>query len=285
MADGDADAAYRAGKLKFELRGEKLHGHWTLVRMHGSRQKEQDAWLLIKERDDAAVPASEFDVTEALPDSVLAGTARAAAAPKATKRKAAAKRAEGDKDDEGDDSAKGGTGTALPLPRRAVAAALPLAMSPQLATLVERPPADVTAWRYEIKFDGYRLMARVDGDDVRLFTRQGHDWTSRLKTLAREVRALGLPDGWLDGEIVILGKHGETDFQALQNAFETSHVESIHYFVFDLPFYAGHDLRKVPLSERRALLRRIFETSTGAHLRFSEEFEAAPDECWKPHAA
>ncbi len=121
-------------------------------------------------------------------------------------------------------------------------------------------------------------MARVDGDDVRLFTRQGHDWTSRLKTLAREVRALGLPDGWLDGEIVILGKHGETDFQALQNAFETSHVESIHYFVFDLPFYAGHDLRKVPLSERRALLRRIFETSTGAHLRFSEEFEAAPGE-------
>src|SRR5437762_10911492 len=51
VPEGDPDAAYHAGKLKFELRGEKLHGHWTLVRMHGSRQKERDAWLLIKERD------------------------------------------------------------------------------------------------------------------------------------------------------------------------------------------------------------------------------------------
>ncbi|WER49337.1 DNA ligase D [Cupriavidus sp. WKF15] len=264
VPDGDADAAYRAGKLKFELRGEKLHGHWTLVRMHGSRQKEQDAWLLIKERDDAAVPASELDVTEALPDSVLAGTSRAAAARKSGKSEATGKRKDHD--------------TARALPRRAVAAALPLALSPQLATLVERVPADAGAWRYEVKFDGYRVLARIDGDDVRLFTRQGHDWTSRLKTLAREVRSLGLPDGWLDGEIVVLGKHGETDFQALQNAFETAHVESIQYFVFDLPFYAGHDLRKVPLAERRALLRHLFESSTAPRLRFSEDFEAAPDE-------
>ncbi|CAG9178963.1 DNA ligase D [Cupriavidus pinatubonensis] len=274
VPDGDADAAYRAGKLKFELRGEKLHGHWTLVRMHGSRQREQDAWLLIKERDDAAVPASEFDVTEALPDSVLAGTSPA--------RKTTGRRAATNATEPGNGAKDGTKDSArtkpLPLPRRATAAALPLALSPQLATLVERAPPDADAWRYEIKFDGYRMLARIDGDDVRLFTRQGHDWTSRLKTLAREVRALGLPDGWLDGEIVVLGKHGETDFQALQNAFETSHVESIQYFVFDLPFYAGHDLRKAPLSERRALLRRLFENNTGTRLRFSEEFEAAPDE-------
>lgn len=269
VPDGDAEAAYRAGKLKFELRGEKLHGHWTLVRMHGSRQKEQDAWLLIKERDDAAVPAAELDVTEAMPDSVLAGTSPARA-PRKTGKTAKPKASAKDKDSD--------TAKAPALPRRAVAAALPLALSPQLATLVERPPADAGAWRYEIKFDGYRVLARIDGDDVRLFTRQGHDWTSRLKTLAREVRALGLPDGWLDGEIVVLGKHGETDFQALQNAFETAHVESIEYYVFDLPFYAGHDLRKVPLSERRALLRRLFEASTATRVRFSEDFEAAPDE-------
>ncbi|CAG2154579.1 Multifunctional non-homologous end joining protein LigD [Cupriavidus yeoncheonensis] len=275
LPDGDADAAYRAGKLKFELRGEKLHGHWTLVRMHGSRQKEQDAWLLIKERDDAAVPAAELDVTEAMPDSVLAGASPARAPGKTAK---STKDAKGAKPRAATRDTDSGTGKAPALPRRAVAAALPLALSPQLATLVERPPADAEAWRYEIKFDGYRLLARIDGDDVRLFTRQGHDWTSRLKTLAREVRALGLPDGWLDGEIVVLGKHGATDFQALQNAFETAHVESIEYYVFDLPFYAGHDLRKVPLSERRALLRRLFEGSTATHLRFSEDFEAAPGE-------
>ncbi|WP_029045293.1 DNA ligase D [Cupriavidus sp. amp6] len=276
---GDAEAGYRAGKLKFELRGEKLHGHWTLVRMHGSRQKEQDAWLLIKERDDAAMPAAEFDVVEALPDSVLGGTARKA---KGANRSAkpAAKRA-GKADSGGKSHGKANATSpakALKPPTGAPRAALPLALAPQLATLVDKPPADTAAWRYEIKFDGYRVLARIDGKDVRLFTRQGHDWTAKLRALARDVGTLGLPDGWLDGEIVVLGKHGETDFQALQNAFDTARVEAIQYFVFDLPFYAGHDLRKVPLAERRALLRHIFAGNTSPRLQFSEDFEASPDE-------
>ncbi|UDM52448.1 DNA ligase D [Cupriavidus sp. MP-37] len=265
---GDPEAGYRSGKLKFELRGEKLHGHWTLVRMHGSRQKEQDAWLLIKERDDAAVPASEFDVVEAMPDSVLGGTQRKPAARRASAGKAAEAAETGT-------SAAQASMRALKPPPGATRAALPLALAPQLATLVEKPPPDAEAWRYEIKFDGYRLLARIDGKDVRLFTRQGHDWTSKLRALARDVGALGLPDGWLDGEIVVLGKHGETDFQALQNAFDTARVEAIQYFAFDLPYFAGHDLRKVPLVERRALLRRIFEHNTSARLQFSEDFEAS----------
>ncbi|SOZ39499.1 DNA ligase D [Cupriavidus neocaledonicus] len=274
---GDAEAGYRSGKLKFELRGEKLHGHWTLVRMHGSRQKEQDAWLLIKERDDAAVPASEFDVVEALPDSVLGGTQRKPAAKRAGAGKPATAA--------GEAGAAGAAEAAMPAahdarralkpPPGATRAALPLALAPQLATLVEKPPPDAAAWRYEIKFDGYRLLARVDGKDVRLFTRQGHDWTGKLRAVARDVGALGLPDGWLDGEIVVLGKHGETDFQALQNAFDTSRVEAIQYFVFDLPYFAGHDLRKVPLVERRALLRRIFTLNASPRLQFSEDFEAS----------
>ncbi|WP_434034378.1 DNA ligase D [Cupriavidus sp. a3] len=272
---GDAEAGYRAGKLKFELRGEKLHGHWTLVRMHGSRQKEQDAWLLIKERDDAAVPAAEFDVVEALPDSVLGGTARKTQAASGSARPAA-KRA--GKADAGGTTHAAPRARALKPPPGAPRAALPLALAPQLATLVDKPPADAAAWRYEIKFDGYRVLARIDGKDVRLFTRQGHDWTAKLRALARDVGTLGLPDGWLDGEIVVLGKHGETDFQALQNAFDTARVEAIQYFVFDLPFYAGHDLRKVPLAERRALLRHIFAGNTAPRLQFSEDFEAAPDE-------
>ncbi|SPA48891.1 ATP dependent DNA ligase [Cupriavidus taiwanensis] len=268
---GDPEAGYRSGKLKFELRGEKLHGQWTLVRMHGSRQKEQDAWLLIKERDDAAVPASEFDVVEAMPDSVLGGTQRKSAA----RRTGAGKAAEPAAADRSTTPAAHDAIRALKPPPDATRAALPLALAPQLATLVDKPPPDAAAWRYEIKFDGYRLLARVDGKDVRLFTRQGHDWTSKLRALARDVGALGLPDGWLDGEIVVLGKHGETDFQALQNAFDTSRVEAIQYFAFDLPYFAGHDLRKVPLVERRALLRRIFQHNTSPRLQFSEDFEAS----------
>ena len=98
------------------------------------------------------------------------------------------------------------------------------ALAPQLATprRLLRPAAG--DWIYEIKFDGYRVLARIDGSDVRLFTRRGHDWTSRLKHLAQAVAALKLPNGWIDGEIVIEAEDGKgrTDFQALQNAFDTS---------------------------------------------------------------
>lgn len=271
--DGDPHDGFRDGKLKFTLRGEKLHGGWTLVRMGGRRKRDdkEDAWLLIKERDADARPASEFDVVEALPDSVLTGTAAKGKAGKAASTGATSRATGG--------TARGRKSAGkLALPEGAKRAALPLSLAPELATLVDEPPADTDGWLYEIKFDGYRLLARVDGDDVRLFTRQGNDWTPKLKTLATAVRALGLPDGWLDGEIVMPDKHGRPDFQALQNAFESAHVESIRYFLFDLPYYAGHDLRAVPLTERRALLRHLFEHNTSPRLQFSESFEASPQE-------
>jgi bifunctional non-homologous end joining protein LigD len=164
------------------------------------------------------------------------------------------------------------------LPEGARKAALPAALAPQLATLVEKAPADDANWQYEVKFDGYRLLARVDGADVRLFTRQGNDWTDRLRSLSDEIRALGIRDGWIDGEIVVIDRHGATDFQALQNAFETSRVDAIQFYAFDLPFYAGHDLRKVPLADRRALLRKLIENHRSPRLHFSDSFDASPDE-------
>ncbi len=91
---GDPHAGYRAGKLKFDLHGEKLNGRWNLVRMHGREGERQEPWLLIKENDDEARPAAGYDVTEALPDSVNADSAaggRRAAKP--ARRKAAAKKA------------------------------------------------------------------------------------------------------------------------------------------------------------------------------------------------
>jgi bifunctional non-homologous end joining protein LigD len=272
VPDGDPAAGYRDGKLKFELRGEKLQGHWTLVRMGGKRQRDDqrdNGWLLIKERDEYAQAASAFNVVDAMPDSVLAGTAKAA---KKAAKKAPAKSAKSA-------AAKKAKARDLPaLPEGAKKAKLPLALAPQLATLVEKAPADSSQWQYEIKFDGYRVLARVDGDDVRLFTRQGNDWTSKLRALAAEIRTLGLPDGWLDGEIVVVDAQGITDFQALQNAFETSRADAIQFYAFDLPYYAGHDLRAVPLDQRRLLLRRLFEANTAPRLHFSESFEASPDE-------
>jgi bifunctional non-homologous end joining protein LigD len=236
----DPRAGYKAGKLKFELHGEKLHGRWTLVRMRGKGER-QEPWLLIKEDDEEARPAAEYDVVEELPDSV-----------KTTRTVKKAKK--GKKE-------------------RKPAAKLPLALAPQLATLVDEPPRG-GGWIYEVKFDGYRIVARVDGDDVRLFTRNGNDWTSRLEVLRDEVLSLGIPSGWLDGEIVVLDPHGNPSFQALQNAFDNAKTRDIVYFVFDLPYYDGHDLTREPLSERRRLLEALMKDRATSRVRFSESFDA-----------
>ena len=257
----DPGEGYRQGKLKFELHGEKLQGRWTLVRMRGRGKERQEPWLLIKERDDTARSAAEFDITEAMPDSVNVARSFAKGAKKTekTKQRAAPKTALG--------SAPAG------LPAGARAAKLPLSLSPQLATLAASAPK-TGDWIYEIKFDGYRIVTRVDGDDIRLFTRNGHNWTSKLKHLAQAIATLGLPDGWLDGEIVIPAGGGRTNFQSLQNAFDTSSTQDIRYYLFDLPYFAGHDLRGVPLRERRSLLRQVMSANRSGYLQFSEEFEA-----------
>ena len=261
---GDARAGYRAGKLKFEMHGEKLRGRWTLVRMRGRGEKREPphaglpggAWLLIKEDDAEARPAAEYDIVEEMPDSVLQAKAR----PKAKARtKPAAK-------------AKPGN-AASAMPEGAVRAKLPLALHPQLATLVDAPP-ETGGWIYEVKFDGYRVLARIDGDDVRLFTRNGNDWTSRMGALSDAVRKLGIGSAWLDGEIVMLDANGNPDFQALQNAFDSSKTAQIVYFVFDAPHLGGYDLTQVPLVERRRLLAAALAARPAERIRFSEAFDA-----------
>ncbi|HEY2558614.1 MAG TPA: DNA ligase D, partial [Caldimonas sp.] len=282
---GDARAGYRAGKLKFRLDGKKLHGGWTLVRMHGRAGERQEPWLLIKERDDAARPAADFNVVDAEPGSVLSDltiddkstatktTPRENTKPGTTMRKAAPRASKAV-------VKQGETAPVGPpaLPAGAVKARLPAALLPQLATLVSAPPQGGD-WIYEIKFDGYRLLARVDGDDVRLFTRRGNDWSDRMPGLVDAVRALAVGTGWLDGEIVVSGADGVPDFNALQNAFESARVDEIRYFVFDLPYWNGHDLRKVPLIDRRALLAALLDrASAQERIRFSQDFDSKPEE-------
>jgi bifunctional non-homologous end joining protein LigD len=155
---------------------------------------------------------------------------------------------------------------------------LPAFLPPQLATLVDRPPADSSGWSYEMKWDGYRILARVGGSDVQLFTRNGNDWTARLAPLARDLGQMKLRDAWLDGEIVVLDARGVPSFQKLQNAFDEGHVSSIQYRVFDLPFHDGLDLREVPLEDRRSRLQGLLSKKGPASVRFSEDFDAAGGE-------
>ena len=293
---GDARAGYRAGKLKFRLDGKKLHGGWTLVRMHGREGERQEPWLLIKEKDEAARPSAEYSVVDAEPKSVLSDRTIAdkpAAAPKEAARddsrasSSAAKKPAGKRATKSaaakttaarSATARSTTVEPLALPAGATKAKLPATLSPQLATLVSKTPSD-SGWIYEIKFDGYRIVARVDGDDVRLFTRRGNDWSARMPGLVEAVRSLGLGSAWLDGEIVVNGASGTPDFNGLQNAFDSARTEAIQYYVFDLPYFAGHDLRSVPLVERRAVLSAALDrTPAQERVRFSQDFDSNPKE-------
>ena len=259
----DPAKAYAKGKLKFELQGEKLGGLWNLVRTHMPGKQEQ--WFLIKHQDSAAKPESDYDVVAAEPDSVLSDRtivpkkAKTAAKPKPVKkpaRKVAAKQRSAQL-----------TG--------AHKAKLPDQLKPELATLVEKaPPGE---WSYEIKFDGYRIMARIDHDEVKLFTRNGHDWTHKLPKQAEALAALGLESAWLDGEMVVANEQGVPDFQALQNAFESNRSGNILYYLFDMPYLNGVDLREVPVEERRVALATVLKPNKDPLLRFSDAFGEEPE--------
>lgn len=262
---GDPQQGYRDGNLKFALHGIKLRGNWALIRIKGNSENQhakQPPWLLVKEKDAFARPAAKYSVVDALPDSV------AQLPPPAAVRETQAGAARNAKQPD----------AAAAMPAGAVRAALPESLTPQLATLVARPPSDSGAWLYEIKYDGYRLLTRIQGRQIALQTRNGNDWTRKLPALAQALRAARLPAGWYDGEIVMPGEHGIPDFQALQRAFEDKSTQHIVYFLFDLPFYAGFDLRGVRLIERRALLQSVLEQADkglAPALRFSDAFEAA----------
>ncbi|AKK00605.1 ATP-dependent DNA ligase [Pseudomonas chlororaphis] len=267
IPQGDPHEAYEKGRLKFELQGEKLAGLWNLVRTHMPGKQEQ--WFLIKHQDDAARPETEYDVVQAEPDSVLSertlvprrrGKAAAAKAVKQPEKAAKIK------------PTKKGARTTLD---GAVAGPLPETLKPELATLVESAPDG--EWLYEIKFDGYRIMARIDHGEVRLITRNGHDWTHKLPRQAEALAALGLESAWLDGEMVVANEHGVPDFQALQNAFDAGSSGQIAYYLFDLPYLNGMDLRNVPVQDRRMALQAVLQANDSPLLRFSDAFEQTPE--------
>lgn len=150
---------------------------------------------------------------------------------------------------------------------------LPEQLLPQLSTPVQEPPAG--EWRYEVKFDGYRLLARIENGEVRLFNRNQLDWTARLKLHAEALGALGLGDSWLDGELVILDKTGHSDLAALKHSFAIGRSVDMVYFLFDAPFLNGVDLRQKPVEERRAALKQALANNASKRLRFSESFSAS----------
>jgi bifunctional non-homologous end joining protein LigD len=152
---------------------------------------------------------------------------------------------------------------------------MPLAIAPQLATAAKRPPAQGD-WLYDLKFDGFRMMTRIAGEDIKLFTKNGHDWADRLPKLRQALTALTNTEVWLDGEIVVLNAAGRPDFGALQNAFDSRSTADIIMFVFDILWLDGADVRSRPLRERRAKLEALINPVEGPLLRLADVFTHDP---------
>ena len=232
---GDVDQSLRDGNLKFTLQGVKLKGTWALIRTGKTGGGKQ--WLLIKERDGFCRDASEFEVTSALPQPVVA--------------------------------------IANPGEAEQRARELPLRVTPELATQGAVPTDDDKRWVYELKFDGYRLMARRERGEVGLFTRNGHDWTSRMPRVAAAVKALSFTDGWLDGELVYLDDDGTPNFNALASGIDKDDPH-LRYFLFDALWLNGQDMRGTTLTIRYAALTQLLTGLPESSLRLSEQFSAPP---------
>jgi bifunctional non-homologous end joining protein LigD len=294
----DPHHGLQKGHLEFTLEGEKLHGRWHLVRMHRRPGEKRDNWLLIKAEDDAARTTRDPDVLEEKPKSVVskrtmeqiakAGGAvwqsnrsvkenvkqiKSAKKPAAKSTKKAVKKAAKSKKPKAKSRALLATAAVLrDAPKHAVTKNLPDFVPPQLATLRDRPP-DGAGWVHEVKFDGYRMQARLDGGRVALLTRKALDWTAKFKPVANAVAELDAHSALIDGEIVVEDAGGISNFSALQDALKNG-KSSFIYYVFDLLHLDGADLTGKPLAERKAALQKLLEGSDrNGTVRLSEHFE------------
>ena len=146
------------------------------------------------------------------------------------------------------------------MPPGAVKAAFPAHIELELATLVEAVPVG-DDWVHEIKFDGYRLLANLRAGKVNLVTRGAQDWSARFPRLVEALQTVEVKTAVFDGEVVVLDERGVSDFQLLQNALSNGASAPTQYFAFDLLYLDGHDLRRLPLVERKKHLQAVLGSS------------------------
>lgn len=137
---------------------------------------------------------------------------------------------------------------------------------PLLPTLVDRPP-DGDGWIHEVKFDGYRSQIVRDADGVRILTRRGLDWTAKYRDLVKVAGELNAESVIIDGEIVVLDEAGHSDFGELRKAI-TRRPHDLYFVAFDLLHLNSHDLRDMPLIDRRDILEALIPA--GQRIQFSQ---------------
>jgi bifunctional non-homologous end joining protein LigD len=234
-----ASEQYRRGEWKFRLFGKKLRGGFVLVRLRRSADKKE--WLLIKHRDDEA--RTDWDVEEH-PESAL--SSRTLPGPPVARKAVRADRA---------------------MPEGAVRAEFPGKMPVTLAELGRKPFSDPN-WVFEVKWDGVRVLAYVEGSSVKVSARSGRDITNEFPEMKKLAGQLNANSAVLDGEVVALDGHGRSEFQRLQERLGVQNPSAalrakvpINCYFFDLLYLQGYDVRKVPLLERKELLKQSLVTN------------------------
>ena len=271
--DGDPDEGLAKGKLAFRLFGKRLVGKWALVRLRGGkRDKGKENWLLIKERDEYA-RAEKRPVVERELRSVKSGRTmeEIARGRKVWHSNRAAMETRGDETP----AASGGRGSKAKAEKkrksRSAEAELAAFVAPQLASLVDAPPPGGD-WLHEIKYDGYRAITAVAGERVKIYTRNGLDWTDRFTPLVAPLSSLPCESALLDGEIAIADREGHTNFSALQIALKEERG-GFGYYLFDLLHLDGEDIGRRPLIERKELLRQLLSRAQQGPLFYSDHIE------------
>ena len=245
------------GHLHFTLQGKRMRGEWLLIRLKKKPGEKRENWLLRKLQDDHAEEGDALVERELT--SVLTGRSMAEiAADKAGEFPLAGK-----KDDafleQMEKAAAHNEKEAKPRKRKD--SPLPKFRKPQLATLVDDVPTG-NGWMHEIKFDGYRAMIAAKGNEVRVYTRSGKDWTDKFGPLGDAVAALDLPACLIDGEIVAYDTKGNPDFSSLQQVLKRgngsqSKADRLALHAFDLIELNGEDLAKLSNIERKERLEAL----------------------------
>jgi bifunctional non-homologous end joining protein LigD len=278
IPEGDPEEGYEEGRLRFRLEGQKLRGSWILTRMNPKPGEKKPSWLLIKSRDAGARASADPEVTDALPLSVTTGRDLAGIA--AESDRVWDSRA-GEQRPPGTTGAEEATGAAETASARAREQWVDPSRThnakkgrlkepkPQLATLSSEAP-EGEDWIHELKFDGYRVLCRVQNGRARLTTRNGKDWTDRFPEIAAALEALDCDSALLDGEVVVLDREGVSRFQRLQNALSGAGGARPLLYAFDLLHLDGWDVTGAGVEERKELLRPLVAGLEDDRIRYSD---------------
>lgn len=266
---------FKKGSFKFRLNGEKLKGEFALVR---TPARAENAWLLIKHRDEFASTDNVLDLDESVvsgktleevaddPDAREWGSNRSSRKTgKTAAKKKIARTAVSEKTI--DNSGKEEIGKRSALPRD---------IGPMLATLADGPP-EGSDWMFEIKWDGFRSISYLNGPEVDIRSRNNKKFNDKFYPIREALESLGIR-AVVDGEIIVMNERGYPDFNALQT-WRSEADGSLVYYLFDLLWYNGFDLRNLPLQRRRKVLADLIPSK--GPVRLSENFDIGGDELLK----